>query len=142
MVDRIYANSIQQDNSAQLKQLFQTLLEFDSRIDEFQEADLTPIESHKVKPPRILESPIHMECKLEEMVPIGEIGKYGGSTLIVGKVLITHVHDEFIWERNDGQKDIRFNSIDTVARLGGLYYGSIGKRWELEDDDNWNEEHW
>jgi flavin reductase (DIM6/NTAB) family NADH-FMN oxidoreductase RutF len=67
-----------------------TGIEFDSSVDELEQAGLTPLPSVCVKPPRIAESPVAMECELMQIVDLGEGG------LVLGRVLAMHVHDEFV----------------------------------------------
>jgi len=67
-----------------------TGIEFDPSIDELAQAGLTPVPSTRVKPPRIAESPVAMECELMQIVDIGEAG------LVLGRVLAMHVRDEFV----------------------------------------------
>ena len=67
-----------------------TGIEFDSSVDELEQAGLTPAPSVRVKPPRIAESPVAMECELMQIVDLGESG------LVLGRVLAMHVHDEFV----------------------------------------------
>src|SRR5216683_1972483 len=67
-----------------------TGIEFDSSVDELQQAGLTSLPSVRVKPPRIAESPVAMECELMQIVDLGESG------LVLGRVLVMHVHDEMV----------------------------------------------
>eukprot|EP00470_Lotharella_oceanica_P008242 CAMPEP_0170198898 /NCGR_PEP_ID=MMETSP0040_2-20121228/69042_1 /TAXON_ID=641309 /ORGANISM="Lotharella oceanica, Strain CCMP622" /LENGTH=260 /DNA_ID=CAMNT_0010448963 /DNA_START=598 /DNA_END=1377 /DNA_ORIENTATION=+ len=117
--------------------MYETSKEFDPTVDEFGMAKLTPIASKLVAPSRIAEAPIHMECELIDTMPVGNIKNYGSSTLVVGRVLVTHVQDKYLEERSDGAKAVRTQDMETVARLGGLEYGTIGNRWTLEQDTNW-----
>ncbi len=48
-----------------------TAIEFEASVDEFQQAKITPAPSLHVKPPRILESPVSMECKRLVTVEVG-----------------------------------------------------------------------
>jgi flavin reductase (DIM6/NTAB) family NADH-FMN oxidoreductase RutF len=67
-----------------------TGIEFDPQVDELAQAGLTPIPSTYVKPPRIAESPVALECELMQIVDMGESG------LVLGRVVAMHVHDEFV----------------------------------------------
>lgn len=67
-----------------------TGIDFDSSVDELEQAGLTAAPSVRVKPPRIAESPVAMECELMQIVDLGESG------LVLGRVLAMHVHDEFV----------------------------------------------
>jgi flavin reductase (DIM6/NTAB) family NADH-FMN oxidoreductase RutF len=67
-----------------------TGIEFDPSVDELAQAGLTPAPSVRVKPPRIAESPVAMECKLMQIIDLGESG------LVLGRVVAMHVRDEFV----------------------------------------------
>jgi flavin reductase (DIM6/NTAB) family NADH-FMN oxidoreductase RutF len=67
-----------------------TAIEFDPSVNELEQAGLTTLPSVRVKPPRIAESPVAMECELMQIVDWGESG------LILGRVLAMHVHDEMV----------------------------------------------
>src|ERR1700739_5093552 len=64
-----------------------TGIEFDPGINELQQAGLTALPSSRVKPPRIAESPVAMECELLQIVEWGENG------LGLGRILAMDVHD-------------------------------------------------
>lgn len=89
--------------------------EFESGIDEFIKSGLTPIDSDLVKPKRVKESPFQMECKLLQMINLGD-GKASGN-LAVCEVLRFHV-DEKIFKNGIIQPDL----IDLVSRMGGDFY--------------------
>ena len=67
-----------------------TGIEFDPKVDELAQAGLTPVASTRVKPPRIAESPVALECELMQIIDMGESG------LVLGRVVVMHVHDEFV----------------------------------------------
>jgi len=67
-----------------------TSIEFDSGVDEIAEAGLTALPSVRVKPPRIAESPVAMECELMQIVELGESG------LVLGRVVAMHVRDDLV----------------------------------------------
>ena len=60
--------------------------------DEFNYAGLTPIESDLIKPNRVLESPLHYECKLRDILNYGD--HPGGGRLITGEVVKIHVRED------------------------------------------------
>jgi len=68
-----------------------TAIEFEPGINELAQAGLTTIPSVHVKPPRIAESPVSMECELLQIV---ELGSETG--LVLGRVLAMHVHEDFV----------------------------------------------
>ena len=67
-----------------------TSIEFESDVNELEQAGLTPLPSVRVKPPRIAESPVAMECELMQIVELGESG------LVLGRVLAMHIQDEMV----------------------------------------------
>ena len=79
-------------------------------------AGLTLIPSAKVAPPRVAESPTHLECRLRQVVPIGE-GPMSAN-LVIGEVVAIHIDESVIGD--DGRVDPR--KLRTIARLGGDWY--------------------
>jgi len=79
---------------------------------EVEKVGLTTLPSTWVKPPRIAESAIHMECRLDRFIEIGK-DEPGGATLIIGRVLGMHVADRVL---ADGE--IQYDKLKPVARLG------------------------
>src|SRR3984893_18667364 len=68
-----------------------TAIEFEREVSEAHEAGLATVASVHVKPPRIAESPVSMECELMQIV---ELGKESG--LVLGRILAMHVRDEAV----------------------------------------------
>jgi flavin reductase (DIM6/NTAB) family NADH-FMN oxidoreductase RutF len=83
---------------------------------EVERAGLALIPSEKVKPPRVAESPVHMECRLIQVVPVGN--RPLSANLVIGEVLVIHVRNELLTE--SGRIDPR--KLRTIARLGGDDY--------------------
>lgn len=77
-------------SEANAEQMNITAIEFEYGVDELEQAGLTPLPSVRVKPPRIAESPVAMECELMQIIDLGETG------LVLGRVLAMHVRDEFV----------------------------------------------
>lgn len=77
---------------------------------------LTVVPSIKVKPPRIAESPVHMECRVLQIIPIGNGPT--SANLVIGEVVIIHLDEALLDER--GRVDPR--KLRTIARLGGDFY--------------------
>ncbi|MCI0567908.1 MAG: flavin reductase family protein [Acidobacteria bacterium] len=90
--------------------------EFPPEVDEFKEAGVTPLASTKIKPPRIAESPVSMECKLEKIVEVA------GSALILGRVVLYHIREDLMAEGSVDPKKLM-----PVARLGDDYYSYLGE---------------
>jgi flavin reductase (DIM6/NTAB) family NADH-FMN oxidoreductase RutF len=83
---------------------------------ELELAGLHTVRSVKVKPPRVVESPVAMECRVRQIVPVGD-GPIAAN-LVIGEVLMIHV-DDAVLDAN-GKVDPR--KLQTVARLGGDYW--------------------
>lgn len=84
--------------------------------DEFIKTGLTPIPSDLVKPFRVKESPVQMECKVIEIKALGSGG--GAGNLVICEVLKIHIKTEILGEDNL----IDQTKIDLVARMGGNWY--------------------
>jgi flavin reductase (DIM6/NTAB) family NADH-FMN oxidoreductase RutF len=90
-----------------------TAIEFDYGVEELAEAGLTTLPSAKVEPPRIAESPVAMECERLQIVDLGP-----SSALVIGRVLVMHVGEEFVL-------DAQRHYIDTPAlKLIGRMHGT------------------
>ena len=79
-------------------------------------AGLTLIDSLRVKPPRVAESPVHLECRLRQILPIGE--GPGQANLVIGEIVAIHIDDSLI----DATGHIDPRKLKTIARLGGEFY--------------------
>ena len=94
---------------------------------EFDLANLTPIPSLKIKPPRVKESPITMECELVHHYTL-EDKKFGGSTILVGRIVMFHIAENVLLD------DFKIN-LDTykpVARLAGSNYSKLGEIFSVK----------
>ncbi|MBX6314071.1 MAG: flavin reductase family protein [Isosphaeraceae bacterium] len=94
--------------------------------DEFQLTGLTPRPSLRVKPPRVAESPVHLECKLLQIIPVGN--RPLSANLIIGEVIVIHIDDAVLDPA--GRVDPR--KLRTIARLGGSYYCRSTDLFEME----------
>ena len=102
-----------------VEQMSESSKEYDKGVNEFIEAGLTEVPSLKVKPPRVLESPVSFECSVENIISLGEHG--GAGQLVIAKVVHIHVKSELLDE--NGQIDSE--KLDLVARLGGDWYTRV-----------------
>ena len=89
---------------------------FERGVNEFTNAGLTPLASEKVKPYRVAESPVQIECKVNEIIALGNEG--GAGNLVVCEVVKMHVDERILNE--DGMIDSL--KIDLVSRMGGDWY--------------------
>lgn len=84
--------------------------------DEFIKSGLTAVESQVVKPWRVKESPVQMECRVNDVIELGEGG--GAGNLIVCEILKIHIEESIL----DENQAIDQKKIDLVARMGGDWY--------------------
>lgn len=99
---------------------------YDKQVDEFVKAGLTPVESETVKPARVKECPVQMECKVVEIKELGEGG--GAGNLVICEVLKIHISEEIL----DADQMIDQQKIDLVARMGGNWYCRADKNSMFE----------
>src|SRR5262245_11692704 len=93
------------------------------------EVDMTGLSlkpSLKVKPPRLAETPVAMECRVMQIVPIGT-GPIAAN-LVIGEILMMHIDDAVLDDK--GQIDPR--KLRTIARLGGDFYCRTSDLFEMK----------
>ncbi len=90
--------------------------EYPSDVDEFLKSGFTALDSDLVKPKRVKESPFQMECKLHQMIDLGDQG--GAGNLAICEILKFHISKDIL--DIDGHVDQTL--IDLVGRNGGEYY--------------------
>jgi flavin reductase (DIM6/NTAB) family NADH-FMN oxidoreductase RutF len=95
--------------------------EYPADINEFDKAGLTMLPSEKVKPFRVAESPVQFECKVNDIIKLGNEG--GAGNLIICEVLRLHIADDVLNEDDS----INQEALDLVARAGGNYYSRAKK---------------
>ncbi len=87
---------------------------------------LTLQPSAKVRPPRVAESPVHLECLMRQVMSIGD-GPIAAN-LVIGEVVCIHI-DDAVLDQN-GRVDPR--KLRTIARLGGDYFCRSSDLFEME----------
>ncbi len=85
-------------------------------VDEFVKAGFTALASHKVAPFRVAEAPVQFECKVQQIIELGQEG--GAGNLIICEVLQMHIHESLLNEHGL----IDQHKIDLVARMGADWY--------------------
>lgn len=90
--------------------------EYAKGTDEFLKAGFTKEPSQLIKPPRVKESPVQMECIVLEVKPLGTEG--GAGNLVIAQVLMMHINENIL--NKDGNIDQK--KLDLAARLGGNWY--------------------
>ena len=98
---------------------------FPPEVNEFEAAGFTILPSRLVRPARVAESPVHMECKLVQIVAVGD-GPLSAS-ICIAEVLCFHIANEILL--GDGTADV--SKIDLIGRLGGDDYSTIRDRFAL-----------
>ncbi len=103
-------------NYAMVQQMSLASTEYPKGVSEFVKAGFTPVKSELIRPFRVKESPVQMECKVVEVKAMGDQG--GAANLIVCEILLMHVDESILTADNK----IDPNKIDLVARMGGDLY--------------------
>jgi flavin reductase (DIM6/NTAB) family NADH-FMN oxidoreductase RutF len=103
-------------NYAMVQQMSLASCEYPKNVSEFEKAGFTPIASEKVKPFRVMESPVQFECKVVDIIETGKEG--GAGNLIIAEMLLMHISSDVLTA--DGKIDQ--NKIDLVGRLGSDWY--------------------
>ena len=99
--------------------------EYPHEVNEFELAKVTPIPSEKVRPPRVSESPVNFECKLERIIDFGS--EWPSSSLVIGEIVSIRVDESVI---RDGRFDP--GALDLIGRMGGNQYTRTTQRFEME----------
>ena len=99
-----------------IQQMSLSSTEYEKNINEFKKAGLKMLKSDLVKPFRVAESPVQMECKVNDIIPLGT--QNGAGNLVICQVLKIHVCDRVLNDSNEIDQE----KLDLVARGGGSYY--------------------
>ncbi len=99
-----------------VQQMSLSSTEYPEGVNEFDKAGLTMLKSDIVKPFRVAESPIQMECKVNEVVTLGDQG--GAGNLVICEVVKMHINKDVL----DENESIDQVKLDLVSRAGGSYY--------------------
>jgi len=103
-------------NYAMVHQASLASTEYPKGVNEFMKSGFTPVESVLVKPFRVKESPVQMECKVLNVIETGHEG--GAANLVVCEILLMHISEDVLTE----DKKIDQHKIDLVARMGFDWY--------------------
>lgn len=114
-------NLVSEENAVQMNI---TAIEFDADVNELEQAGLTTLPSVRVKPPRIAESPLAMECELMQIVDLGESG------LVLGRVVAMHIRDEFVLDASTHYIDTP--KLKLIGRMHGRgWYARTSDLFEM-----------
>lgn len=93
--------------------------EYPKGVNEFEKAGFTAIPSLHIKPPRVKESKIQLECKVNEIKSLGVEG--GAGQLVIAEVITMHIDDAIL----NTEHKIDQTKINHIARLGGDWYCKV-----------------
>jgi len=96
-------------------------------VDEFDLAGLTPAPSVLVKPPRVKESPIHLECRLTRVVELPTWDEANPNTVMFGEVVGIHIDDSVL---TDGLVD--YHKAQPIGRLGYMDYVRVTEVFAMQ----------
>lgn len=91
-------------------------VEYPKGTNEFIKAGFTELASELVRPPRVSESPVQMECTVREVISLGN--EAGAGNLVLAEIKLIHIQEDIL----DDSGKIDQEKIDLVARLGGDWY--------------------
>ena len=103
-------------NYDMVQQMSLSSTEYPAGVNEFVKSGLTEVASDIVKPPRVKEAPVQFECKVNDVIALGNQG--GAGNLIIAEVVKLHIKETIL----DADGKIDANKIDAVARMGGNWY--------------------
>ena len=108
-----------------VEQMNATAVDVPPEVDEFELSGLTPAPSKIVRPPRVAEARVSMECRLLQVVEIGRETLSGA--FVMGEVVQFHIDDDIFDDyRLDADK------LNTVGRMGGMSYTRTRDRFDLD----------
>lgn len=90
--------------------------DFPPGVDELEAAGLTPLPSTFVGPPRVAESPIHIECRVLHTLHLGEPPRV--SALFVGQIVMWHIREDLV----DADYKVDQAALHAIGRMGGPMY--------------------
>jgi flavin reductase (DIM6/NTAB) family NADH-FMN oxidoreductase RutF len=99
-----------------VQQVSLSSVEYGKGVNEFIKSGLTPMASELVKPPRVAESFVQMECVINQVISLGNTP--GAGNLILAEIKLIHINEDIL----DADGRIDQAKIDLVARLGGDWY--------------------
>lgn len=95
-------------------------------VDEFELAGLTKAPCRLIGVPRVAESPVALECRLFQVVPLPDDTGHAEDHMVIGRVLGIHIDDRYI---NDGRVDTA--AMRLIARLGYSEYATVTEAWRM-----------
>jgi len=106
-------------NYPMVEQMSLSSTEYDKGVNEFIKSGLTPIDSIKVRPPRVKESPVSFECVVDNIIELGDEG--GAGNLIIARIVFIHIDNRYL----NANKILDTKKLDHVARMGSNWYTRV-----------------
>lgn len=107
------------------EQMVATSTDFDPDVDEFQVSGLTPEKGVKVIAPRVAEARVSYECKLNQIIPVGNAGP-GGGFVVIGTIVLFHI-DDLVYV--NGHIDLE--QLRPIGRTAGNNYVRLTDQFEI-----------
>lgn len=102
-----------------------TSVEIAADVNEFELTGLATAPSVVVRPPRVAESPIHFECRVSQIVEIGN--QPGGGSVVLGEIVHLHVDERVLI----GEDKIDLAALKPIGRLAGSAYTRVTDLFEM-----------
>lgn len=99
-----------------VRQMMVCSVDFPHEVSEFEASGLTPVPSQMVQAPAVAESPVNMECKVHDIITLGDQG--GAGHLIICHMVCMHINESVL----DEQQRIDPHKIDLMGRMGRAFY--------------------
>jgi flavin reductase (DIM6/NTAB) family NADH-FMN oxidoreductase RutF len=112
-------------DDALAEQMNMTSGDYAPDIDEFEQASLLAAPSVKVRAPRVALAPINMECRVVQVIPVGNLP----SNLVIGQIVHLHVRDD-VYDPATGRLDM--HRLKPVGRLAGQLYTHVHEIFEMK----------
>ena len=116
-----------------VEKMIKTSVEAPYGVNEFDYAGLTPKLSSVVTPPRVAESPIHFECKLNQIIDISL--NPGGGSVVIGTIVHMHIDERLMI----GEDKIDLAKLTPIGRLAGNSYVRVTDIFDIERPPAWKE---
>jgi len=114
-----------------VEKMIKTSVEAPYGVNEFDYAGLTPKLSSVVTPPRVAESPIHFECKLNQIIDISL--NPGGGSVVIGTIVHMHIDERIMI----GEDKIDLARLTPIGRLAGNSYVRVTDIFDIERPPAW-----
>ena len=112
-------------DDALAEQMNVTSGDYPPEVDEFAQAGLVAAPGAQVKAPRVAAAPISMECRVTQIIPVGNLPHH----LIIGEIVHLHVRDD-VYDAASGRIDMR--RLRPIGRLAGQMYAHVHDIFEMK----------